>query len=138
MVRSTHLLTFKVASAAALILCFVALVELSWRVYGLGLVIESQLRFPPMSAEAMSTKAAPLLRAATNADPIYSIVQSQHVDLQQQHDFIIAVADSARTSALIGATCAGLVLILLGLAYFAVVRHLVPDPEASSRGTDAA
>ena len=132
------LLTFKVASAAALALTFVALVELSWRVYGLGLVLESQLRFPPLSAEAMSTKAAPLLRAATNANPIYSIVQSQHVDLQQQHDFISAVADSARTSALSGATGAGLVLLLLALAYYAVVRHLVPEPEASSRGKDAA
>lgn len=138
MLRSTPLLTFKVASAAAFALSFVALVELSWRVYGLGLVIESRLRFPPLSAEAMSAKAAPLLRGATNADPIYSIVQSQHVDLQQQHDFIIAVADSARTSALIGATCAVLVLLLLALAYHAVVRHPVPEPETSSRGNDAA
>jgi hypothetical protein len=138
MSNSTRAAMLKAAIALASVLCIITLTEMSWRVYGLGLAIESQVRFPPMTAEALSTKAAPLLRAATNSDPIYSIVQSQHVELQQKHEFFIAIAQSARATALFGAVCSALILMMLAFSYFVVSRLLASEPAPSPRGTNAA
>ena len=128
----------KAAIAVALIFSACTVVEMAWRIYGLGLAIDAEYRFPPLSAEAMSTKAAPLLRAATNADPIYSIVQSQHVELQQKHELIIDLADSARTTAVIGATCAATVFVLLMLCYHRVRQLIAHEAQGGSRAKNAA
>ena len=86
----------------------------------------------------MSTKAAPLLRAASNAEPIYAIVQAQHVELQQKHEFVIALAESARATASIGLTCASLAFILLTFAYHCVSRLAAFQAPGSSCGENAA
>jgi hypothetical protein len=128
----------KVAIALALALCALAATEMAWRIYGLGLAIEGELRFPPISAEAMSTKAAPLLRAASNAEPIYTIVQTQHVDLQQKHEFVVAVVESACVTASIGLACTSLAFVLLSFAYHRVSRLAAFQAPGSSREENAA
>lgn len=116
------LIPAKVAIALVLALCVLAAGEMAWRIYGLGLAIEAEVRFPPPSAEVMSTKAAPLLRAASNAEPIYTIVQTQNVELLQKHGFVIALAESARVTAAISFACTSLAFALLSFAYQRVAR----------------
>jgi hypothetical protein len=128
----------RAAIAIALLLSAYTTVELAWRVYSLGLAINAESRFPPLSAEAMSTKAAPLLQAATNADPIYSIVQSQHVELYQKHEFIIDLAESARTTGVIGVTCGAVVLVLLMLCYYRVSQLVAHETREGSHAENTA
>ena len=138
MKQTSPLIAVKFAIATALVLCTWSAVEMLWRIYGLGLTIEAELRFPPMAAEAISTRAAPLLRAASNAEPIYAIVQQQHVDLQKKHEFVIELAESARVTAVMGPACAALTFVLLCFAYHRVIRFVALEVPENSHAKNAA
>jgi len=90
----THktLLTSAVLLAASL--CTALLVEALWRVYTLGTLIESVKSMAPASAEEVSRKVAPMLAQATNVDPIFRVVQAQHVELGQTHGLLLEFAYS--------------------------------------------
>jgi hypothetical protein len=124
----------KVALAAALSVSVLGAAELGWRVYALRHLAELQLQFPPMSAEAMATKAAPLLRAANNAEPVYAIVQNQHVELSMKHALVSDLSASWHAEA---SACLVAVIVLSGLlafAYRAVVDLERSDAAASRAG----
>jgi len=138
MKRTSPLSAAKVAIAIALSLSVLAATEMIWRIYGLGLVINVERQFPPMSAEAMSEKAAPLLRAASNAEQIYKIVQTQHVELQRKHEFVVDLAESARVTAFIGLACSCVAVLLLSFAHHRVARACVVETTKISDASDSA
>jgi len=86
--RKPSFRALKLVLAVALSACVLGAAELGWRVYSLWHLTELQRQLPPISAEAMAAKAAPLLRAASNAEPIYAIVQNQHVELSMKHGLL--------------------------------------------------
>ena len=123
---ASELLAVKIAIAVALTTSLLVAVEMSWRIYGLSLVLGVEHRFPPISAEAMATKAAPMLLAAINADPIYRIVQNQHVDLHKKHEFIIDVAESAQVTAYLGVVLSLFSIVALMLALYRISKIKLP------------
>jgi hypothetical protein len=113
----------KLALALVLVVCTVAGVEFAWRVYALSQLSDFQRQNPPASAEAVATKAAPLLRAATNAEPLYAIVQSQHVELSTNHELMLGLVTSSQSNAALGLAAFVLVYLLVAFVYVAIVRY---------------
>ena len=97
-------------------------VEALWRVYGLRLVIHHVEQFAPSSAEQVSREVAPLLQKATNAEPLYRIIRSQHVELHKEHEFLSDLAQAHYQSWVIVAACSLSIFVLL-LVILVVLRR---------------
>jgi hypothetical protein len=110
--------TIRVALSLAFILCFAVSLESGWKVFAMGKFLQFQAESPPISAEAMSSKAAPILRAATGADKLYGIVQDQHVQLRQQYELMNDLARDARSEAALSLAGAAVSMGLIWLALF--------------------
>jgi hypothetical protein len=74
-----------------------------------------QRQSAPMSAEAVASKAAPLLRAASNAEPVYAIVQSQHVDLSTKHQLLSELSANWQAEATVALIAVIVLAVLLSL-----------------------
>jgi hypothetical protein len=131
--RKPSFRALKLVLTVALSACVLGAGELGWRVYALWHLAELQRQLPPISAEAMATKAAPLLRAASNAEPIYAIVQNQHVELSMMHGLLSDLSANWHAEASAALVAVIVLFGLLALAYRWVVnleRHYAPASRA--------
>jgi hypothetical protein len=110
----------KLVLALALTVCVLGACELGSRIYALSYFAELQRQSAPMSAEAVASKAAPLLRAASNAEPVYVIVQSQHVDLSTKHELLSELSANWQAEATVALIAVIVLAVLLVFAYWAV------------------
>ena len=112
-----------------LLICMLSAMELGWRVFALTKFLEYQAQGAPASAEAVSTRLAPFL-TNRDAEKVYSTVQSQHVELQQQYELSQGLAHSARQTTLLALGAALLASVLTGVALW----QLRPLKSSASRG----
>jgi hypothetical protein len=98
-----------------LLVCILAASELGWRTFALTKFLEFQAQSAPPSAESVSTRLAPFL-TSRDAEKIYATVQSQYVELTQQHDLLVGLAGSARQTTAIALGAALLASLLSCLA----------------------
>jgi hypothetical protein len=110
----------KLLLALALSVCVLAAGELGSRVFALWHFAELQRQSAPMPAAAVASKAVPLLRAASNAEPIYAIVQSQHVELSMKHELLSELSISWQAEATVALIAVIVLAALLAFAYWAV------------------
>jgi len=96
--------------------------EMGWRMFAMGQFLELNANTAPLAAEQLSTVTAPMLRAATNADPLFRVIQSQHVELQQKHELLRELARTQWSSAFFGLLTSGAAALLALGAFIALAR----------------
>jgi hypothetical protein len=116
--------TVRVVLAIAFVASFLNAAEMGWRMFAMERFLELQTNAAPMAAEQLSTVTAPMLRAATNADRLFGVVQSQHVELHQKHDLLLELARTQWSSAYFGLLTSGAAALLVLGAFIALARAL--------------
>ena len=114
---------------AALLISLLSAMELGWRVFALTKFLEFQTRGDPVSAEAVSTLVAPFL-TSRDAEKVYATVQSQHVELNQQYELSLGLAQSARQTSVLALGGALLASLLTCIA----LLLLRPRTSSASQG----
>jgi hypothetical protein len=134
MTRLPLIPTVRVVLAIAFVASLFNAAEMGWRMFAMERFLELQTSAAPIAAEQLSTITAPMLRAATNADPLFGVVQSQHVELHQKHDLLLELARTQWSSAYFGLLTSGAAALLALGAFIALARAL--PPRHASRGSN--
>ncbi len=116
--------TVRIMLAVAFVASLFGATEMGWRMFAMERFLELQASATPLSAERLSTITAPMLRAATNADQLFRVIQSQHVELHQKHDLLLELARTQWSSAFFGFLTAGAAALLSLGAFIALARAL--------------
>jgi hypothetical protein len=122
--------TVRVVLAIAFVTSLFNALEMGWRMFAMERFLELQANAAPVTAEQLSTITAPMLRAATNADPLFAVVQSQHVELHQKHELLLELARTQWSSAYFGLLTSG-ASVLLALGAFIALARALPHKQGS-------
>ena len=114
---------------AVLLISLLSAMELGWRAFALTKFLEFQNQAAPASADSVSTRVAPFL-TSRDAEKVYATVQSQHVELHQQYELSLGLAQTARQTTIL-ALGAALLVLLLTCASLWLLR---PRRSAASQG----